>query len=130
MKYTPGLMVGELSKKAGNTVASHNRNGPYFRTRTVPTNPRTTLQTIIRDRVSTNSAAWRALTAAQRAGFTALGTGMTRIDSLGRTYNLTGEQAYQSINLNRFLLGSAALSTAPTLDTPAALLSITPTITA
>jgi hypothetical protein len=77
----------------------------------------------------TNSAAWRALTSAQRAGWAALGLNMQRTDSLGQTYTLNGFLAYCSVNNNKLAAGDAAVSDAPAISTPADLLSATITLT-
>lgn len=55
---------------------------------------------------------------------------MTRTDSLGQTYTLTGFQAYCSVNGNNLAAGNAAVSDAPALTTPSAILTATITLTA
>jgi hypothetical protein len=123
MKYVPGLAVGQLSGSSGNTTASHNRFGAYIRTRTIPVNPDTSFQQQVRANFSTIAAAWRGLTPAQRLDWTTLGAQIQRVDSLGVVYNLTGLQAFQSVNAIRLLAGlavatdSPVLSTLPELDT-------------
>lgn len=110
-------------------TSSRNRNGQYLRTRATPVQPRSAAQLSVRAHQSTNAAAWRTLTATQRDGWTSLGYQMTRTDSLGQSQNLTGFQAYCSVNNLNLLVGNAAVSTPPALVTPTALLTITPTIT-
>jgi hypothetical protein len=53
---------------------------------------------------------------------------MTRTDSLGQTYGLTGFQAYCSVNNNLALVGTALVSDAPVLSTPLGLLTMTLTL--
>ena len=96
----------------------------------MPVNPRSTQQGTVRARMSQNAAAWRALTALQRAGWTSLGSQMTRTDALGQSYTLTGFMAYCSVNNNNLAAGNAVVATAPALLTPAALDSMTITTTA
>jgi hypothetical protein len=79
--------------------------------------------------MSANAAAWRALTDAQREGWTTLGLSMVRTDSLGQSYDLNGFQAYCSINNNNNAAGAAVVSDAPELITPSALLTATITLT-
>jgi hypothetical protein len=79
--------------------------------------------------MSTNAAAWRALTDVQKAGWLSLGLQIARTDSLGQTYTLNGFAAYCSVNNNNLSAGDAAVSTAPLLTTPAALLTATITLT-
>src|SRR5213594_7639 len=114
------LDVPQSGSVAGVT-SSRNRFGQYRRTRATPVNPNSTFQGAVRARFSVNSAAWRALTAAQRAGWADLGTSMTRTDSLGQTYALTGFQAYCSLNNNNLAAGNAVVSDAPVLTTPSAI---------
>lgn len=123
------LDVPQSGSQAG-TVSSRNRYGQYRRTRATPVNPNSTAQGLVRARMSANSAAWRALTSAQRAGWTDLGNSMIRTDSLGQSYTLTGLQAFCSVNNNLDAMGSASLSDAPGVTTPSALLTATITLTA
>lgn len=111
-------------------TASRNRFGQYIRTRAIPVQPRTTFQLNQRARMSTNSAAWRALTDAQRAGWLALGLMISRTDALGQAYTLNGFGAYCSVNNNRLDAGDAVLADAPAIVTPADLISATITLTA
>lgn len=123
------LTVPESGSLAG-TTASRNRFGQYNRTRATPVNPNSTFQIAARTRVGTNSAGWRALTDVQRAGWTSLGLQMSRTDSLGQVYTLTGFLAYVSVNNSNLKAGNAVVSAAPALSTPAGLLTATITLTA
>lgn len=111
------------------TTSSRNRNGQYVRSRATPVNPNSTAQSTQRTRQSVNAAAWRGLTDAQRAGWSDLGLQMVRTDSLGQSYNLTGFQAYCSVNNVLAVAGSALVSAAPELVVPAGLISVTLTLT-
>lgn len=111
-------------------TASRNRFGQYKRTRATPVQPRTTSQLNQRARMSTNSAAWRALTDAQRAGWQSLGLTWTRTDSLGQSYTMNGFMAFCSVNNNLLSAGDAGISDAPTIVTPPDLLTATLTLTA
>ena len=113
MKYVPGLMVGQLSGKAGNTVASHNRFGSYLRTRIVPVNPNTPNQTEVRANLEDLSEMWKGLTAEQRAAWTDLGSQIERVDRLGSVYTLTGLQAFTSLNMTLRSTGGTDLTDAP-----------------
>lgn len=106
-------------------TSSRNRNGQYVRSRATPVNPNSTAQATQRSIMSVNAAAWRALTDPQRAGWSDLGTQMARTDQLGQSYTLTGFQAYCSVNNVLSVMGSANLSAAPALGTPAGLLTAT-----
>ena len=113
---------------AGQT-ASRNRFGQYERTRAIPVNPSSTAQGLVRARMSANSAAWRGLTSAQRAGWCDLGLSMVRTDPLGQSYNLQGNQAHASVNNNRLLSSLAVVADAPGVATPVALTGVVITLT-
>lgn len=124
------LLVPPQSGSSGGVTASRNRFGQYVRPRAIPVNPNSVAQGAVRGRMSVNSAAWRLLTAAQRAGWAGLGASIVRSDSLGQSYSLQGNQAYASVNNNRVACGLTPVSDAPALSTPVSLLTVTPTITA
>lgn len=126
MKY---LGPSQSGSENGNT-ASRNRFGQYIRRRAIPVQPRTPAQLNQRARMTTNAAAWRDLTDAQRAGWLSLGLMMTRTDSLGQSYDLNGFLAYCSVNNNKLDAGDAAVADAPAIVTPADLLTATVTLTA
>lgn len=126
MKYLGDPSSGS---QAG-TTASRNRFGQYKRTRATPVQPRTVAQLNQRARMTTNAAAWRALTDAQRAGWLSLGANVSRTDSLGQSYTMNGFMAFCSINNNKLDAGDAAVTDAPSIITPADLISATVTLTA
>jgi len=109
---------------------SRNRFGQYIRKRATPVNPGTVAQVNQRARMTTNAAAWRALTDAQRAGWLSLGLMISRTDALGQVYTLNGFGAYCSVNNNNLDAGNAAVSAAPALTTPLDLATATITLTA
>jgi hypothetical protein len=111
------LDVPQSGSLAGQT-SSRNRYGQYRRTRATPVNPSSPAQQEARTRLQENSAAWRNLTVEQRTGWASLGASMTRQDSLGQTYTLTGLQAYASVNGNNLAAGNAVVADAPSLATP------------
>jgi hypothetical protein len=110
-------------------TSSRNRFGQYVRARATPVNPNSVQQGIVRSRLTLNAAAWRSLTANQRASWTSLGSQMVRTDALGQSYSLTGFQAYCSVNNNNLACGVAVVSAAPVLATPPGLTTATVTLT-
>lgn len=122
------LDVPQSGSLAGVT-SSRNRFGQYRRSRTTPINPNSDKQGAVRARLGGNAAAWRVLTDNQRAGWTSLGAMMVRADSLGQSYNLSGFQAFNSINNNRSAAGDALVDDAPALVTPESLATVTITAT-
>lgn len=124
------LLVPPQSGSVSGQTASRNRFGQYMRSRAIPVNPASGAQGLVRARLAANSAAWRQLTPAQRAGWSDLGLSMVRNDALGQSYTLQGNQAHASVNNNRLLCGLAVVTDAPGIVTPVALTTVTPTITA
>lgn len=122
------LTYPQSGSVAGQT-ASRNRFGQYIRSRAVPVNPSSSFQAAVRARLQTNASAWRNLTALQREAWASLGEQMTRTDSLGQVYQLTGFDAYVSVNNNKVAAGDAVVSDPPLLADPGALATITPTAT-
>jgi hypothetical protein len=118
------------SGSIGGVTSSRNRNGQYKRTRAVPVNPRTSYQGAVRARLGANSAAWRALTDAQRAGWSDLGRSIQRTDKLGQSYDLDGQQCYIMVNNNNLTAGNAVVQNAPAVVQPTGLLTATITLTA
>lgn len=110
-------------------TSSRNRFGQYVRTRATPVNPNSTFQSTVRARLSNNAAAWRGLTDVQREGWISLGASITRTDSLGQTYNLTGFDAYCLVNNNNAAAGNSLVATAPAILDPGTLLTATVTLT-
>lgn len=122
------LDVPQSGSVAGVT-ASRNRFGQYHRTRATPVNPNSVAQGVVRARMASNSADWRALTANQRAGWASLGSQMIRADSLGQSYTLSGFQAFCSVNGNKLSAGDAVVADAPAIVTPTGLVTATITLT-
>ena len=118
------LDVPQSGSIAG-TTSSRNRFGQYRRSRAIPVNPNTGAQSAARVRLAESATSWRALTANQRAGWGSLGALMTRVDSLGQAYTLTGMQAFVSVNSVLLTGGGAALLDAPALASPDAMLTMT-----
>lgn len=125
MKFTAGAIVGQLSGKQGSTVASHNRNGPYFRNRAIPVNPRSNFQQGARNNFAAASAAWRSLSPALRTAWNTAANGVELYDRLGRPYSPSGQQYFVSASRLIFVYNPAAAlpSSPPSLPPPSALLT-------
>lgn len=130
MKYAPSALIGRLSRSAGSTTAGHNRYGAYLRNRVIPTNPASPAQTAVRGNFGTLSSGWRGLTSAQRTAWSSLGANITRTDTLGQTYTLTGQAAYMLVNRNLYTIGGSAVTDPPAYSPPAALATAVITATA
>jgi hypothetical protein len=130
MKYAPGLMVGQLSGSTGSTVASHNKFGSYFRSRTIPVNPNSAAQLDVRNLFAEITQQWRNMTGEEILAWNAAALNVTLYDALGVAYTPTGHQFHQSINTGvRIYNPAAALLTEPPAPAPpAGLLTITPAL--
>ncbi len=106
-------------------TSSRNRFGQYVRSRATPVNVDSTAQATQRSILSVNAAAWRGLTSTQRAGWNDMALSVVRTDALGQSYTPTGFQAYVSVNNVLAVMGSALISDAPAVSTPAGLLTAT-----
>jgi hypothetical protein len=126
MKILRQPQSGSVASK----TSSRNRYGQYYRTRATPVNPNSTAQQASRTRMSANASAWRTLTDGQRAGWLSLGSLLSRTDSLGQVYTLTGFQAYCMVNNNNLAAGNAVVAAAPAFTVPATITTITLTLTA
>lgn len=105
MKIIPAL-TGPMSGKLGGMVASRNRGGQYFRRKAVPVNPDSNRQTAVRSNFATLISLWNnSLSDADRASWTQWAANTPRIDSLGQTHILTGQNAFLGSNTLRLLAG-------------------------
>lgn len=126
MKYVPGLMVGQLSGKAGSTVAARGRFGSYFRTRNMPTDPNTIPQQKQRDILTAASKYWGAsLTEIQRSAWDSAALSIAKTDSLGSTYYQSGFDYFCSSVSNVSLYAGSLnyVSIPPIGSAPAAILT-------
>lgn len=104
-----------MSGSTGALVASHNRGGAYFRTRTIPTNPNTMRQQAVRSAFGTLVQYWTStLSAAQRALWADYASNTPVIDALGYSINLTGQNMFIRTNTPAVQAGIAIIEDAPT----------------
>lgn len=111
-------------------TSSRNRFGQYVRTRATPVNPSSSYQSAVRSRLAAHSATWRTLSDADRLSWIALGGMITRTDSLGQYYTLTGLQAFVLVNNNLSAAGAANVTVPPAYLPPDPVDSLTLTATA
>jgi hypothetical protein len=127
MKYI-GLLSSAASGKLGGIVASHNRGGSYFRHHSVPTQPRTSAQKLVRNQLQAFSSAFKSLTASQVAGWNALAATVTLKSKLGTTYHPTGQQLFVSCNKHLANVGiTTQLSSPPSIPSIPGLTTFTST---
>ncbi len=123
MKFTPGIAVGALSGSIGGSTASHNKGGPYFRTRAIPTNPSTTAQLNQRARLATMSQNWRDLTDENREAWTEWARQNPITNTLGMSILKSGHQSYIGINTRILLDAGTVLVVPPVVSAPDAFLT-------
>jgi hypothetical protein len=112
-------VYSEIRGSVNGVTYARNRFGAYARAKASPVQPRTAAQTERRAQLTVLSQRWRTLDESLRAEWRALADELTRSDTLGLTYRLTGLQAYLQFNLWRALLGIATQNNPPPqLDAP------------
>lgn len=99
MKFTPGPIGADFSGSIGSTTASHNRFGPYLRTKAIPVNPNTPRQQTVRAAFTTLVNAWNNnLNAAQRDAWDNWADQTPILGKDGQPINITGQNAYIRFN--------------------------------
>lgn len=101
MKIKWGMMMTDGRGKLGGQVASKNRAGAYVRTKVTPVNPNTSYQSVVRQRLSSLSKEWNALTENQRLAWNeAANSGQwNKNDIFGDARRPTGKNLFTGINL-------------------------------
>lgn len=91
---TGGGIVNISGSVGGNTY-SRNRYGRYMRQKSIPVNPNTARQVVIRAALAYLTARWSdTLTALQRAAWNLYGSNVTMLNKLGETIYLSGFNHY------------------------------------
>lgn len=115
MKYK-GTIIGEASGSVASLTFSHNRGGQYIRQRSVPVNPNTVFQQLIRGYFAQLASRWvDSLTAPQRDSWETYAQAVPLPDSLGEPRVLNGMSMYQRCNTPRLQVGLARSDDAPTI---------------
>lgn len=104
---------GQLSGSVGGVVASHNAGGAYLRNRSVPTNPNSLRQQLVRSSVTTAAGLWQGLTLAQRSAWTAYAVGTPVTNRLGESITLSGWNMFA--RAVAFFVSTDSLGTLPTV---------------
>ena len=85
----------------------------YFRTKVTPVNPQTDAQQTVRNRLASNSQAWRGLTEAQRQSWIDGAANFPFTDIFGNTKTLSGQALFVKLNNNIALVAGTPLTTCP-----------------
>jgi hypothetical protein len=113
MKVLAGLITQGTGSLGGMTM-SKNKAGYYLRARTVPSNPRSALQSAIRSGLAAYATYWKSLTAAQIAKWGLYAANTPTVGNNGQTRLLSGFNWFVACNQVRLQAGYALVSDAPT----------------
>jgi len=93
-------ILSQASGSLGGLTAAHNRGGLYFRARTIPTNPATLQQSVVRSAMADLNNRWvNTLTAAQRIAWEVYANNVLLTDTLGEPRAVTALNMYQRSNV-------------------------------
>jgi hypothetical protein len=106
-------LATKLSGSLGGIVASHNRGGMYFRSRTTPTDPNTTLQQNIRGAIHSGSAHWKSLTDDQRKTWSVYASQTPKDNRIGVPRTLSGFNWFLGQYVRRLNAGFTPRDEAP-----------------
>jgi hypothetical protein len=123
-KYLAGPAVGVISGKEGGVVFSHNRYGPYFRTKGLPVNPNTSYQQVIRGFLVQLTQAWAALGTNGQEAWRTYAADNPMTDRLGQKHVLSGHVAYIGLNSRILQAGGTVILVPPVVASPPSLLTI------
>lgn len=113
MKVKFGAIITDGRNKIGGHVLSKNRGGAYMRTKVTPSNPQTSFQNAVRNRLTTFSQGWRALTQVQRQAWDVAVSNFTKTDIFGDIKNPSGINLYVKLNSNIAEIAGTAIVLPP-----------------
>jgi hypothetical protein len=106
------------SGSVGGMTLSHNAGGLYLRARTIPTDPGSVFQTVVRDAMSLLTTRWsNDLTQTQRDAWDVYGANVPVTNPLGDPINLSGISHYTRSNIPRVQAGLDTVDDGPTVFT-------------
>jgi hypothetical protein len=104
----------QASGSVGGLTFTRTPSGMVMRARSMPVNPRTALQQVVRNAFAQLAVRWvQTLTEDQRIGWADYGAAVTRRNKLGDQFHLSGLAEYQRANVPRVQAGLAIIDTAP-----------------
>lgn len=125
MKFTSPV-IAAASGSIGGCTWSRNRYGQYLRNRSIPVNPGSAFQDVVRAALGSLSTAWvNELTDPERSAWDTYAAAVPTTDALGNTRFILGLNWYTAINTLRIQSGMARLDAAPIPQTRT---SLTPPI--
>jgi len=115
MLFKP-LLGTDLSGKVGGIVASHNAGGAYFKAATIPTNPNTIFQQVVRSAISALTVTWEGgLTQQQRDAWDVYAANVKVTNRIGEQVNISGLAMFVRSNVVKYQTLIALQNDAPTV---------------
>jgi hypothetical protein len=111
-------LLGEVSGSIANLVFLHGKAGSAIRSRSIPTNPTSIQQTLIRAAVQRRSQNWRTLGDSARAEWKVFALRQNRTNRLGEKIQLTAQQAYMMLNVRTLYGFGGNVALPPTTAAP------------
>lgn len=106
----------QASGSIGGITYSHNRGGPYTRSRAIPTNPGSSRQQTVRNLLSQLTSAWQGvLTSAQREAWKVYDANVTLMNPLGDPIHIGGLQHFVRSNIGPLQAGLDRQDDGPTV---------------
>lgn len=116
MALFKSTVLASASGSLAGSVFSRNRGGAYLRGRSIPVNPATAAQQLVRNAMASLATAWvSTLTAAERALWDQYALNVPLPNRVGDLINVGGMGMYQRGNVPRLLAGLSAANPGPTV---------------
>ena len=107
-KVVPGEAISEIRGKLGNVVFTPGRSVLALRSRVKPKNPQSSFQIAVRADMALFSAAWDALTDAQRLAWSAVAATTIKKNVYGGKYATTGNKLFIAYNMEAAMNGGVS----------------------
>lgn len=106
-------VFSEIRGSIGGTTYARNKSGLYARNRSVPVNPNTLKQSMVRSQFNMAAAEFSNLPAADILAWNQFAQGYPAINKLGDPYTPTGKQVFMLSALNLMSIGLAPITSPP-----------------
>jgi len=109
-----GAIVTGIRNSVKGSTYSQNKGGAYVKGKPIPTNPRTSAQTLVRSNFAANAKLWSGtLTDAERAAWTFFAQNNPYTNVFGETKQLSGMAMMMKLNQVLLGIGENAITTPP-----------------
>ena len=117
-KIRTGPLAAQISGSIAGQTFSHNRGGAYVRNRSIPVTSTTPAALLQKATLTAASQAFAGLTPAQRLSWQEWARENPRIDTLGESRTMTGQQAYIGNRIRMVKIAEIPLTTPPNTPAP------------